>query len=98
MSKQIICNICLTKGNIVPMHAMDGYFKCTDCDNEVWPDRDGRFVAYWRELQYQEHRYRSCSLPDGVRAQGGADPSGKTPGGENKKTPQELYNRLFKQT
>ena len=98
MSKQIICNICLTNGNIIKMKAMDGYFKCPECENEVWPDRDGRFVANWQEQQYLNQKYRSCSLPEGVKVQGGGDPSGKLPGGENKKTTQMLYNQLFKQT
>jgi hypothetical protein len=47
IKNMIICNICFAEGNIVPMDAKDGFFQCPECENESWPDREGKFVDAW---------------------------------------------------
>lgn len=93
MNRKIICNICLSNGNIVEMTAKDGYFQCMECGNESWPDKEGSFVAKWNK---QLREYRSCSLPEGVKVHGGAK-SGKNPARDkiSKKPLSTINARLY---
>lgn len=72
--KRILCPICMTRGEMVDMQAQREYFKCPECDNEVWPDQEGRFVKEW----LSQRQYRSCSLPEGVQIHGGEKKQGKS--------------------
>ena len=98
MGKQINCNICLTKGDTIPMKPMDGYFVCPVCGNESWPDREGMFVDRWKKEQRQQSQYISLSQQPGVKIKGGGDPSGKSPDIGKKQSTQKIYNQMFKQT
>ncbi|TWH46349.1 hypothetical protein Salpa_2330 [Sporomusa sp. KB1] len=95
MPKQMICNVCLTTGNIVPMQVREGYFYCTECRNESWPDREGTFVDRWNEQQ-KNAEYRSCSLQEGVKIQGGSSKNGKSSKERMKKKSVSVLNaQLF---
>lgn len=98
MSKHMWCNACLSRGEWVDMRPMDGYFICPNCPNESWPDQEGKFVDRWVKEQKQTDSYVSLSLPEGVRVHGGSDPSGRTPDLGKKKSTQQIYKQLFKET
>ncbi|WP_288185076.1 hypothetical protein [uncultured Sporomusa sp.] len=99
MGKQIICNICLISGNIVPMEIRDGYFYCPECENESWPDRDGVFTSRWAEQLRNNNNYRSCSLQEGVKVLGGEKKSGKKKDEKMKKpTLQTVNQKMYYQS
>lgn len=78
----------------------DTLFKCPKCGNETFP-ADMDVVKQVRQKQEAElyNPYRSCSLPEGVKVEGGADPTG-TSGTERlrKKSTQKIFNQMFKET
>ena len=92
--KQIICNVCLTTGDIVSMQIRDGYFYCEKCGNESWPDREGAFVDRWHAL-HKAVEYRSCSLQEGVKIQGGSKNSKSGKERMKKKSVAMLDAQLF---
>lgn len=97
MCKDILCNICLTyEGKAVHMQAKGDYFKCPECGAELWP-QDMNFANHWEKERQQNLMYKAMSLQEGEQIKGGSNnnsPSKKT---NKKKTPQQLYQALFKE-
>lgn len=78
MSKQVLCPICLSRGDItITIPKDDAFFECPVCRCGTWPPEDDiDFVKRFRQQKEVNSPYRSCSLPEGVKIQGGGDSVG----------------------
>lgn len=98
---EIMCPICLTKhGEFNKMIFRDGYFKCPVCKSEVWPDEDKPDELEKLMQDMRKTHYDKEPLPAGqaVRGKSGCHASGRSNTQIKDKTPQQLYNQLFKNT
>ncbi|WP_196607363.1 hypothetical protein [Pectinatus frisingensis] len=102
MDKKIMCPMCLKRGEYNEMaYTTDGYFKCKKCKTEVWPGdlTPDELTKFMREMA--PTHYSTDALPSGeaMKGKSGNNNLGRnTDGGKKKKTPQQLYNQLFKET
>jgi len=100
MGKQINCPECMTmRGDTVAMQPEDqGWFKCPVCGGEYWPKDDEVVVKWILKKQQQSNTYVSLSQQPGVHAAGGGGSTGKAKQAGKKKSVQQLYRELYKQT
>ena len=98
MCKDILCNICLTyEGKAVHMQAKGDYFKCPECGAELWP-QDMNFANHWEKERQQNLMYKAMSLQEGEQIKSGTNKNSLIKKTDKKKTPQQLYQALFKET
>lgn len=98
MCKDILCNICLTyEGKAVHMQAKGDFFKCPNCGAELWPT-DMNFANHWEKERQQNLTYRAMSLQEGEQINGGTKNASCPKKPNKKKTPQQLYQALYKET
>lgn len=98
MVNDILCTICLTKdGRAVHMQAKGDYFKCPECGAELWP-KDINFANHWEKERQQNLMYKAMSLQEGEQIKGGSNNNSSLKKANKKKTPQQLYQALFKET
>ncbi|MDQ0202494.1 hypothetical protein [Pectinatus haikarae] len=105
MSKKVICAVCLLRGELNEMRYIHtaGYFRCPVCKTETWPNPDepapDELEQFMTEMA--KTHYSTDALPAGeaLKGRSGSSNMGKNAdGGKKKKTPQQLYNQLFKET
>lgn len=103
MSKKIRCPICIAMHDeyYEMIYKPDGYFKCPHCKSEVWPNQlpPDELEVFYGEMA--KTHYSTDALPAGeaLKGRGGSGNMGRnTDGSTKKKTPQQLYNQLFKET
>lgn len=100
MGNQINCPGCLARqGDTIAMQPdKQGWFKCPECGGEYWP-RDEKAVVKWIQTKQQQgNTYVSLSQQPGVHIAGGGSAAGKSKKAGKKKSLQQLYQELYKQT
>ncbi len=100
MGKQINCPECMTlRGDTIAMEAEDqGWFKCPACGGEYWPKDDEVVTKLILKKQQVNNTYISLSQQPGVHIEGGGGSTGKVKKAGKKKTVQQLYQGLYKET
>lgn len=100
MGNQINCPECMTmRGDTVAMRAEEqGWFKCPVCGGEYWPQNDELVVKWIRKKEQLGNTYVSLSQQPGAHITGGGASTGKAKKPGKKKSCQNLYQGLYKET